>query len=45
MILSRVHDQLKWHLESWLSEQVRLSSLEDEDEGIDFPRAESCPSS
>jgi len=43
MILSRVHDQLKWHLESWLSEQVRLSSLEDEDEGIDFPTGGELP--
>ncbi|MBI9080928.1 MAG: hypothetical protein JEY79_14465 [Pseudodesulfovibrio sp.] len=37
MILSRVHDQLKWYLESWLGEQVRLSTLEEKEEGIDFP--------
>lgn len=27
VILSRVHDQLKWHLESWLSGQVRFANL------------------
>lgn len=37
MILSRVHDQLKWYLENWLSEQVRLSSSNDKEEDINFP--------
>jgi methyl-accepting chemotaxis protein len=37
MILSRVHDQLKWNLENWLSEQVRLSSQDSSDDGLNFP--------
>ncbi|MEF2230837.1 MAG: hypothetical protein V3571_07900 [Pseudodesulfovibrio sp.] len=37
MVLSRVHDQLKWNLESWLSEQVRLSSQDAPDDGLNFP--------
>ena len=37
MILSRVHDQLKWNLENWLSEQVRLSSQDRPDDGLNFP--------
>lgn len=37
MILSRVHDQLKWNLENWLSEQVRLSSQDTSGDGLNFP--------
>ena len=43
MLLSRMHDQLKWELESWLSEQVRISSQTVRKDGLDFPMEGNLP--
>lgn len=37
VLMSRLHDHLKWELESWLSEQVRISSESARKDGQDFP--------
>ena len=43
VLMSRLHDQLKWELESWLSEQVRISSQSVRQDGLDFPMDGNLP--
>ncbi len=43
VILGRVHELLKRNLEGWLSDQVRLSRLDERDDGLNFPTEGDLP--